>query len=49
MDEMVTSIHNWMKSPASSGVMTEEPQKTCDNVKNVYILIVEGFLLYNYE
>uniref|UniRef100_A0A8D0EXK0 Nicotinamide riboside kinase 1 n=1 Tax=Strix occidentalis caurina TaxID=311401 RepID=A0A8D0EXK0_STROC len=51
MDEMVKRIRNWMKSPASSGVVTEEPQNTCDNVKNtdVYILIVEGFLLYNYE
>ncbi|XP_016160323.1 PREDICTED: nicotinamide riboside kinase 1 isoform X1 [Ficedula albicollis] len=49
MDEMVASIRNWMKSPASSGVVTEEPQNTCDNLKNVYILIVEGFLLYNYE
>lgn len=46
------SIRNWMKSPASSGVVTEEPQNTCDNLKNtdvVYILIVEGFLLYSYE
>ncbi|KAF1534241.1 Nicotinamide riboside kinase 1, partial [Eudyptula albosignata] len=52
MDEMVKSIHNWIKSPASSGVVTEELQNTCDNLKNtedVYILIVEGFLLYNYE
>ncbi|KAF4803574.1 Nicotinamide riboside kinase 1 [Turdus rufiventris] len=49
MDEMVASIRNWMKSPASSGVVTEEPQNTCDNLKNVYILIVEGFLLYNYD
>ncbi|NXQ15273.1 NRK1 kinase, partial [Peucedramus taeniatus] len=49
MDEMVTSIRNWMKSPASSGVVTEEPENTCDNLKNVYILIVEGFLLYNYD
>ncbi|NXF40193.1 NRK1 kinase, partial [Nyctibius bracteatus] len=52
MDEMVKSIRNWMKSPASSGVVTEELQNTCDNLKNVediYILIVEGFLLYNYE
>ncbi|XP_032940771.1 nicotinamide riboside kinase 1 isoform X5 [Catharus ustulatus] len=49
MDEMVASIRNWMKNPASSGVVTEEPQNTCDNLKNVYILIVEGFLLYNYE
>lgn len=49
---MVKSIRNWMKSPASSGVVTEEPQNTCDNLKNtdvVYILIVEGFLLYSYE
>ncbi|XP_074022951.1 nicotinamide riboside kinase 1 isoform X2 [Numenius arquata] len=52
MDDMVKSIRNWMKNPASSGVVTEEPQNTCDNLKNtvhVYILIVEGFLLYNYE
>ncbi|GAB0204456.1 nicotinamide riboside kinase 1 [Grus japonensis] len=52
MDEMVKTIRNWMKSPASSGVVMREPQSTCDKLKNtedVYILIVEGFLLYNYE
>lgn len=52
MDEMVKSIHNWIKSPTSSSVGTEKPQNTCDNLKyteDVYILIVEGFLLYNYE
>ncbi|XP_050768668.1 nicotinamide riboside kinase 1 isoform X2 [Gymnogyps californianus] len=52
MDEMVKSIRNWMKSPANSGVVTEEPQNPCNNRKNtedVYILIVEGFLLYNYN
>lgn len=52
MDEMVKSIRNWMKNPASSGVVTEETQNTRGNLKNtddVYILIVEGFLLYNYE
>ncbi|NXS57169.1 NRK1 kinase, partial [Brachypteracias leptosomus] len=51
MDELVKSIHNWMKSPPSSGVVTE-PQSTCEDLKNtedIYILIVEGFLLYNYE
>ncbi|XP_069632363.1 nicotinamide riboside kinase 1 isoform X5 [Haliaeetus albicilla] len=52
MDEMVKSIRNWMKSPTSLGVVMQEPQNTCDNLKDtedVYILIVEGFLLYNYE
>ncbi|NXF13255.1 NRK1 kinase, partial [Smithornis capensis] len=49
MDEMVTKIHNWIKNPVSSGVMTKQPQNTCDKPENVYILIVEGFLLYNYE
>ncbi|XP_074877112.1 nicotinamide riboside kinase 1 isoform X3 [Buteo buteo] len=52
MDEMVKSIRNWMKSPTSLGVVTQEPQNTCDNLKDtedVSILIVEGFLLYNYE
>ncbi|XP_061873316.1 nicotinamide riboside kinase 1 isoform X3 [Colius striatus] len=51
MDEMVKTIHNWMKNPASSGVVTEGLQNTCDNLKNtdVHVLIVEGFLLYNYE
>ncbi|NWI28903.1 NRK1 kinase, partial [Sula dactylatra] len=34
MDEMVKTIRNWMKNPASSGVVTEEPQNTCDNLKN---------------
>uniref|UniRef100_A0A8C3KVC5 Nicotinamide riboside kinase 1 n=1 Tax=Chrysolophus pictus TaxID=9089 RepID=A0A8C3KVC5_CHRPC len=52
MDEMVKSIHNWMKSHTSSGVVTEKPMDTCNSLKmteDVYILIVEGFLLYNYE
>ncbi|NXJ82913.1 NRK1 kinase, partial [Trogon melanurus] len=48
MDEMVKSIHNWMKSPASSVVATELPQNL-NNMDDVYILIVEGFLLYSYE
>lgn len=52
MDEMVKSVHNWMKSHTSSGTVTEKPMDTCNRVKmteDVYILIVEGFLLYNYE
>uniref|UniRef100_A0A669QLK5 Nicotinamide riboside kinase 1 n=1 Tax=Phasianus colchicus TaxID=9054 RepID=A0A669QLK5_PHACC len=52
MDEMVKSIHNWMKSHTSSGVVTEKPMDTSNSLKmteDVYILIVEGFLLYNYE
>lgn len=51
MDEMVKSICNWIKNPTISGVVTK-PWNTHDNLKNteeVYILIVEGFLLYNYE
>ncbi|NWI15218.1 NRK1 kinase, partial [Crypturellus soui] len=51
MDEMVKCIRSWMNNPAYSGVLTEETQTTCINPKNtedVYILIVEGFLLYNY-
>ncbi|NWJ03171.1 NRK1 kinase, partial [Crypturellus undulatus] len=51
MDEMVKCIRSWMNNPAYSGVLTEETQMTCINPKNtedVYILIVEGFLLYNY-
>ncbi|NXE52328.1 NRK1 kinase, partial [Casuarius casuarius] len=52
MDEMVKSIRSRMNSLASLCVLTEESQTTCINPKNtedVYILIVEGFLLYNYE
>ncbi|NXN15033.1 NRK1 kinase, partial [Indicator maculatus] len=51
MDELVQSIRNWMKSPSSSDV-SRELQSPCDSLKNtedVYILIVEGFLLYNYK
>ncbi|XP_025907786.1 nicotinamide riboside kinase 1 [Nothoprocta perdicaria] len=52
MDEMVKCIRSWMNSPPYSCVLTEETQTTCINPKNtedIYILIVEGFLLYNYE
>ncbi|NXL85811.1 NRK1 kinase, partial [Alectura lathami] len=45
MDELVGSIHSWLKSRTSSGVVTGEPQKNTE----VCILIVEGFLLFNYE
>ncbi|NXA55548.1 NRK1 kinase, partial [Nothocercus julius] len=52
MDEMVKCIRSWMNNPAYSCVLTEEAQTASINPKNtedVYILIVEGFLLYNYE
>ncbi|KGL85587.1 Nicotinamide riboside kinase 1, partial [Tinamus guttatus] len=52
MDEMVKCIRSWMNNPAYSCALTEVTQTACINPKNtedVYILIVEGFLLYNYE
>ncbi|NXD14350.1 NRK1 kinase, partial [Nothocercus nigrocapillus] len=52
MDEMVKCIRSWMNNPAHSCVLTKEAQTASINPKNsedVYILIVEGFLLYNYE
>ncbi|XP_071588119.1 nicotinamide riboside kinase 1 isoform X3 [Heliangelus exortis] len=51
MDDLVKSVRDWIECPASSVTVTPEPQNTCDNPQNtddVYILIVEGFLLYNY-
>ncbi|NXV72949.1 NRK1 kinase, partial [Atlantisia rogersi] len=52
MDKMVKSIHDWMESTASAGVVAEGPLSRREDLKNtddVYILIVEGFLLYSYE
>uniref|UniRef100_A0A8C3I5M0 Carnosine N-methyltransferase 1 n=1 Tax=Chrysemys picta bellii TaxID=8478 RepID=A0A8C3I5M0_CHRPI len=52
MEEMVTSIHSWMKNPTGSSVSTAESKSTPVNLKSteeVHILIAEGFLLYNYE
>ncbi|XP_032642930.1 nicotinamide riboside kinase 1 isoform X13 [Chelonoidis abingdonii] len=52
MEEMVTSIRSWMKNPTGSSVSTTESKSTPVNLKSteeVHILIVEGFLLYNYE
>ncbi|XP_074809332.1 carnosine N-methyltransferase isoform X1 [Natator depressus] len=52
LEEMVTSIHSWMKNPTGSSVSTAESKSTPLNLKSteeVHILIAEGFLLYNYE
>ncbi|NXP51864.1 NRK1 kinase, partial [Heliornis fulica] len=52
MDKMVKSVCDWVKNPPVSSVVMEEMLSTPDRLKNtddVYILVVEGFLLYSYE
>ncbi|XP_042307708.1 nicotinamide riboside kinase 1 isoform X2 [Sceloporus undulatus] len=51
MDRMVMNIHSWMTNPEDS-VLTRPPERTYDDQKraeDMRILIVEGFLLYNYN
>ncbi|XP_042307705.1 nicotinamide riboside kinase 1 isoform X1 [Sceloporus undulatus] len=51
MDRMVMNIHSWMTNPEDS-VLTRPPERTYDDQKraeDMRILIVEGFLLYNYK
>ncbi|XP_053144841.1 nicotinamide riboside kinase 1 isoform X2 [Hemicordylus capensis] len=51
MDKMVASIRSWMTNPEDSA-LTRLPSSTQDNQKgreDICVLIVEGFLLYNYK
>ncbi|XP_014464147.1 nicotinamide riboside kinase 1 isoform X1 [Alligator mississippiensis] len=52
IEEMVKSIHAWIENPTSSSFSTGDSKVTHDNLRSaqeIHILIVEGFLLYNYE
>ncbi|XP_003216581.2 nicotinamide riboside kinase 1 isoform X1 [Anolis carolinensis] len=51
MEKMVMSIRSWMSNPEDS-VLTRPPERTHVGQKRaeeIHILIVEGFLLYNYK
>ncbi|XP_062985420.1 nicotinamide riboside kinase 1 isoform X2 [Elgaria multicarinata webbii] len=51
MEKMVASIRSWMTNPEDSA-LTRPPSSTHDDQKrteDIYVLIVEGFLLYNYK
>uniref|UniRef100_A0A8D0H784 Nicotinamide riboside kinase 1 n=1 Tax=Sphenodon punctatus TaxID=8508 RepID=A0A8D0H784_SPHPU len=47
MEKMVSNIHSWMTNPVLTG--NSESMHDSLNGTEVHILIVEGFLLYNYE
>uniref|UniRef100_A0A7M4FUP9 Nicotinamide riboside kinase 1 n=1 Tax=Crocodylus porosus TaxID=8502 RepID=A0A7M4FUP9_CROPO len=52
MEEMVKSIHAWIENSTSSSFSAGDSKATHDNLRSaeeIHILIVEGFLLYNYE
>ncbi|XP_044301843.1 nicotinamide riboside kinase 1 isoform X2 [Varanus komodoensis] len=51
MDKMVARIHSWMANPEDPA-LTKPPSGTDDDQKgaeDTFVLIVEGFLLYNYK
>ncbi|XP_019372985.1 PREDICTED: nicotinamide riboside kinase 1 isoform X2 [Gavialis gangeticus] len=52
IEEMVKSIHAWKENSTRSSFSTGDSKATHDNLRSaeeIHILIVEGFLLYNYE
>ncbi|XP_066567240.1 nicotinamide riboside kinase 1 isoform X2 [Amia ocellicauda] len=54
MDSMMREIYNWKKDPKSylisHGLKQSAHSKEANGVQNeVYVLITEGFLLYNYK
>lgn len=53
MDAMVNTIKGWMENPVkfarSHGVTVSAASEGSDPEREIHILIVEGFLLYNYK
>ncbi|XP_067218463.1 nicotinamide riboside kinase 2 isoform X2 [Chanodichthys erythropterus] len=53
MDAMVNTIKGWMENPVkfarSHGVTVSAAPEGSDPEREIHILIVEGFLLYNYK
>ncbi|KAL4623179.1 nicotinamide riboside kinase 1 isoform X2 [Arapaima gigas] len=52
MDKMMNKIQTWQKDPvsflASHGLRAQSP-RGLETLKDVYVLIIEGFLIYNYR
>lgn len=53
MEAMVNTVKGWMENPVkfarSHGVQVTPAVKMDDPESQIHILIVEGFLLYNYK
>uniref|UniRef100_A0A8D0H0S4 Nicotinamide riboside kinase 2 n=1 Tax=Sphenodon punctatus TaxID=8508 RepID=A0A8D0H0S4_SPHPU len=52
MDAMVSTVRAWIENPpkfARSHGVTVSPESKKPDLKDTHILIVEGFLLYNYK
>jgi nicotinamide/nicotinate riboside kinase len=53
MDAMVNTIRGWSENPVkfahSHGVNVSPSTEVADPDQQIHILIVEGFLLYNYK
>lgn len=53
MDAMVNTVKGWMENPVkfarSHGVTVSAASDGSDPEREIHILIIEGFLLYNYK
>ena len=53
MDAMTNTIRGWVENPVkfarSHGVVVPPVSEATDPDQQIHILIVEGFLLYNYK
>lgn len=53
MEAMVNTVKGWQENPVkfarSHGVSLSPEAEECDSEEGIHILVVEGFLIYNYK